>query len=294
MTKPCRPPDPNPRQPRFRTPAGATDCHFHIFGPADLYSYYPERSYTPPDATPAAFRHLAGMLGIERAVIVQASVYGFDNRRLLDALPELGLPARAVVVVPPTTADAELDRLHAAGARGVRVIATQPGGLALDGLQDFGARLAERGWHMQFMLSPHQLMELEEQLARLPCPYVIDHFAGIQAALGTGQPAFQALLRLMRGERAWAKLSASYHCSSMSPPYPDLAAFAEALITLAPGRLVWGSDWPHVHFGGEMPNTTVLLDRLVEWLPDAALRKQILTDNPSLLYGFPAVPDCAG
>lgn len=286
MTTPCRPPDPSPRPPKFRAPPGATDCHFHIFGPQETFPYVPERMYTPPDASPAAFRHLADTLGIARAVLVQASVYGLDNSRVLAALPELGRPARAVVVVPPDVAEAELDRLHAAGARGARMIATHPGGPGLDGLETLAGRLAERGWHIQFMLSPAQLLALENRLAALACPVVIDHFAGIPAAGGTAQPAFQALLRLMDSGRSWAKLSAAYHCSAAPPPYADLAPFAAELVARAPDRLVWGTDWPHVHFEGEMPNTTVLFDRLADWLPGEELRRRVLVDNPTRLYGF--------
>jgi predicted TIM-barrel fold metal-dependent hydrolase len=286
MTAPCRPPDPAPRPPRFQAPAGATDCHLHIFGPPARYPYVPERKYTPPDATPAAYRHLADTLGITRVVVVQASVYGFDNTRLLDALPEIGLAARAVVVVPAAVTDAELDRMHEAGVRGVRIIATHGGGPLLDDLETLAARIAARGWHVQFMLSPEQLLALEPRLAALPCPFVIDHFAGIPAASGITQPAFQALLRLMRTAHGWAKLSAAYHGSSEPPPYADLAPFAAALIATAPDRLVWGSDWPHVYFDGEMPNTTMLFDRLADWMPDPALRNRVLSDNPARLYGF--------
>ena len=30
----------------------------------------------------------------------------------------------------------------------------------------------------------------------------------------------------------------------------------------------------------------LLLNQLVKWVPDAALRKKILVDNPARLYGF--------
>lgn len=33
----CQAADPTPRAPRFAVPAGATDCHFHVFGPADRF-----------------------------------------------------------------------------------------------------------------------------------------------------------------------------------------------------------------------------------------------------------------
>ena len=35
-----------------------------------------------------------------------------------------------------------------------------------------------------------------------------------------------------------------------------------------------------------MPNTTDLLDLLLTWVPDPAIRKRILVDNPTALYGF--------
>src|SRR5215207_323939 len=84
MTKPCPPPDPFPRKPRVALPRGATDCHFHVYGPAERYPMLANRDHTTPDASPRSARHLFETLGFERAVIVQPSVYGTDNRRQLD------------------------------------------------------------------------------------------------------------------------------------------------------------------------------------------------------------------
>ncbi len=103
---------------------------------------------------------------------------------------------------------------------------------------------------------------------------------------GIEQPAFQALLRLIRGGRCWVKLSGGYRLSSEAPPYGDLIPFARALVKARPDRLVWGSDWPHAFFTGKMPNTTDLLDLLLDWVPDQAMRTRILVDNPATLYGF--------
>jgi predicted TIM-barrel fold metal-dependent hydrolase len=36
-----------------------------------------------------------------------------------------------------------------------------------------------------------------------------------------------------------------------------------------------------------MPNDADLLDLLLEWVPDGAMRKRILVDNACALYGFP-------
>ena len=68
-------------------------------------------------------------------------MYGTDNRRQLDAAAQMDIPTRTIVVVPLTVSDAELTDLYARGARGVRFITTQPGGLSLDQLDNFAARL---------------------------------------------------------------------------------------------------------------------------------------------------------
>src|SRR5829696_8005779 len=87
MHKPTIPgPDPDTRTPKFKLPALACDAHTHIFGPGDKYPYAPGRPYTPPDAPLEDFRALHKKLGIGRAVIVNASVHGTDNRVALDAI----------------------------------------------------------------------------------------------------------------------------------------------------------------------------------------------------------------
>jgi predicted TIM-barrel fold metal-dependent hydrolase len=110
--------------------------------------------------------------------------------------------------------------------------------------------------------------------------------AFIDPAAGLGQPAFQALLRLVRGANGWAKLTGAYRLSVEAPAYGDLVPFARALVEARPDRLVWGTDWPHVAFKGRMPNTTDLVDLLAEWVPDEAARLRILVDNPATLYDF--------
>lgn len=287
MTELCQGPDPHPRQPRLKAPAGATDAHFHLFGPAAQYLYVPDREYTPPDALPATCRHLFQTLGIQRAVLVQPSVYGADNRCMLEGAPQLGVPARAVVVIPFATSHPELRRLHEAGARAVRFILAHAGGLPLTDLEPFAARLKDMGWHVQLLLKAPDLVALEPRLATLPSDFVIDHMAFIRPSEGgPEQPAFQALLRLLRTGRCWVKLSGVYRLSTQFPRYPDLLPFARALVEARPDRILWGSDWPHAVFKGRMPNTTDLYDLLLEWVPNEKTRTQILVDNPGKLFGF--------
>lgn len=81
----CPPPDPKPRPPKITPHSGATDCHAHVFE-AGKYVYQNERSYTPPDSTIRQLRTMHKTLGIERLVVVAASVHGTNNNPVLDAI----------------------------------------------------------------------------------------------------------------------------------------------------------------------------------------------------------------
>lgn len=282
----CQKPDPNPRRPRFTPPPGTTDTHFHIFGPQDRYPLVPNRRFTPPEASIDDYVTMHRTLGLSRAVLVQPSGYGTDNRCQLDAARMMDFPTRIIVVVAPDVTDRELDTLYQAGARGVRFNPSQPSSLPLTELERYAERLDAKGWHIQLMLTPAQLVELAPRLKTLRCDFVLDHMSDIPAAGGTAQPAFQALLQLLDGARCWIKLSAGYHGSQQEPPYRDLFPMVHALVDARPDRLLWGSDWPHVNIAGRMPNSAEFLDLLLDWVPDTAARDRILVDNPARLYGF--------
>ena len=284
MTDLCQGPNPDVRKPCFDLPAGATDTHVHLFGPS--YPYADGREYTPPDASAGAARAVFDRLGIERVVVIQPSVYGTDNRCQLEQGARIGLPLRAIVVLPRDASDGELERLDALGVRGVRFTLAHAGALDPADIEFYAARMSELGWHLQFMVRPAQIVALEERLARLPCPVVIDHMTMPKPAEGVQQPAFQALLRLLGAGHCWVKITGAYRLSDAQPHFRDLAPFARALIAARPDRVVWGSDWPHVAFKGRMPNTTDLIDLLADWVPEAADRKRVLVDNPAALYGF--------
>jgi predicted TIM-barrel fold metal-dependent hydrolase len=284
MTEPCQGPNPDVRRPRIDVPAGATDTHFHLFGPD--YPYADGREYTPPDAPAREARRVFDTLGIQRFVVIQPSVYGTDNRCQLEQGAEIGLPMRAIVVVPRDVSDGELERMDTLGVRGVRFTLAHAGALDQRDIEFYAARMSELGWHLQFMVKPGQLVQLEPRLARLPCPIVIDHMTMPKPAEGVEQPAFKALLRLIKTGHCWVKLTGAYRLSDDQPRYPDLAPFARALVAARADRVVWGSDWPHVAFKGRMPNTTDLMDLLADWVPDAANRERVLVDNPATLYGF--------
>jgi predicted TIM-barrel fold metal-dependent hydrolase len=282
----CEAPNPEPGVPKLSAPPNACDCHAHIFGPAEQYPFVPGRSYTPPQASVQAYQRTLSALGLERAVIVQPSVYGTDNRCTYDAVAGSGGRWRGIAVVDSSTNMQALRRLHDAGFRGVRFNLLFKGGLALEILEQVSRLIAPLGWHVQLLLDGRDLAELAPRLRGLPVPLVIDHMGHMPAQLGLAHPGFTALLALVREGKSWVKLSGPYRISAKPYPYEDVASIAKALVEAAPGHMVWGSDWPHPSFQGAMPVDATLLDLLASWVPEPLTRQRILTTNPAELYDF--------
>jgi predicted TIM-barrel fold metal-dependent hydrolase len=275
------------RPPQTRFPAGATDCHAHVFGPQADYPYLAQAAYIPPDALTADYVAMLRNNGCDRGVLVQPSVYGTDNRCMVDAL-RVGLhQLRGIAVVAADVSDRELEDLHAAGVRGVRInLASETEGLTLaDGVR-LAPRLKALGWHLQFYLDLPKMPEAEEKLSQLKIDIVIDHFARCPAAAGVTAAPFRSLLRLVSREHCWAKIMGPYFVSQDAPGYPQVTPLARALVAAAPDRIVWGTDWPHPGARALMPEDDVLADLLAEWVPDQAQRGKVLVDNPARLYGF--------
>jgi predicted TIM-barrel fold metal-dependent hydrolase len=114
-------------------------------------------------------------------------------------------------------------------------------------------RIAPMGWHLQLLTTPARLVEVAPRLPGLPVPVVIDHMASVRVVDGgTEHPAFRTMLELVRNGRTWVKISGAYRASAQDRDWADVDPMAQALLAAAPDRMVWGSDWPHVHFSKRM------------------------------------------
>lgn len=286
MTVTCLAPLPEPRAPTKPLPAGATDCHAHVILPQSAHPFVANRSYTPPPATLADYKALHVRLGIERAVIVQPSVYGTDNRVTLDAIAGYGPNCRGIAVVGADCPTADLSVMKAGGIRGARINMLFAGGIGLDDLEPLARRIAPLGWHFQLLIDGPTLADLELRLAKLPVPVVIDHMGHVQTRDGLNQPGFQALRRLVAGGNTWVKLSGNYRMSADRPRFEDVIPFARALIADGPDHMVWGTDWPHPAMKDFMPDDGDLVDALDAYVGNETQRKRMLVDNPAKLYGF--------
>ncbi|MGE0331071.1 MAG: amidohydrolase family protein [Ramlibacter sp.] len=265
-------------------PPLACDCHVHVYDAA--YPLAPTATFVPPDAPVQRLMAMHNALGIERAVIVQPTGYGFDNRCTMAAVAALGQRGRAVVVVNADTTDAALQTLHDGGTRGVRFMMLAGGVLPWDALEPVAARIRALGWHINLQMNGCDLPQVQDRLARLPVPLVIDHLGKFLPPPAVDSAAFRSLCTLLDGGHAWVKLSAPYESSQTgAPAYADVGALAAVLAREYPDRCLWASNWPHPN-RDPLPRDADLLGLLNAWAGDAATVRRILVDNPQTLYGF--------
>jgi hypothetical protein len=148
---------PEPRTPvNFKVPAGACDCHTHIFDPGE-FPYAASRPYTPETASIADVRALHRALHIDRVVISQPTVYGTDHTCTLNAIKQLGRSARGVAAFAPDTSTHELDRLHRGGMRGLVVH-------KMSDFKDAAAQIGDRPWNIETYVRLPQMEAFRDQV----------------------------------------------------------------------------------------------------------------------------------
>ena len=227
-------------------------------------------------------------MGLARSVIVAPSNYGHDNACLLNALTALGKDStRGVALLPPDVDDAELDRLHRAGVRGMRIYLGRAPAHSTADLHAWASRATSLGWHLQLVGARafEPFVQWEPVLFRLACPLVIDHLGHAPQPDGQHSRTAGVLRRLLDRGKTYVKLSGAYLSSQEGfPAYSDVDDIARALVRHAPERMLWGSDWPHVGAGSRLPDGSALLNRLATWAESETIRQLILVDNPQRLY----------
>jgi predicted TIM-barrel fold metal-dependent hydrolase len=279
-------PDKKPNPVKTQFPEGSCDCHAHLFGPQKTYPYDPHRRYTPADCSFEDYSTMLTKIGISRAVLVQPSVYMTDNRLILDTLATSKFYLRAVVVTNDDISDRELENMHQLGVRGIRLNLRHSAGVSGDIAPQLAQKIKKFGWHLQFRINPEEFLSVGPMIESLPVDTVIDHMGQIPTEESIDSPSFKALINLLKSGRCWIKMSAPYRMGKKEFPYDDVYPFANELVNANPDRIVWASDWPHTTLNKAMPNDGDLANLFLDWVTDENIRKKILVDNPSKLYGF--------
>jgi len=256
------------------TGAERWDCHVHVFGPKARFPYAAKRRYTPRDALPEDLSALMQRLGVQRCVIVQASVYADDHRCMLAALESMGGAAVGVAALVGELDRSVLGKERIAGLRlNLRGVDIEEAKRRIAA----GAKAAaDNGWHLELHLHGAWLPALG--LEKLPVDFVLDHMGRPEAHEST-----ESIEKLLDTGRCWVKLSGADRVGAHA------SRVARRLLAVRPDRLVWGSDWPHVPLEGgpDAPrevDTPALLAALREWTGGGEALERVLAVNPTALY----------
>ena len=285
-----------------QVPKGAWDSHIHVIDPKN-FPLDRNARYSPSSFSVEQALAFEASIGFQKVVLVQPSIYGNDNRCLLEALRVLGpRRARGVITFDPETVDVEqLRDWHRLGVRGVRLNLQSIGKAMSDiefveKLQQYADIVRPFGWVLQ-MYIPMSMMPLLECIApMLNITLCLDHFASpdlrILGSKGPRRPqspyeieGFTSLLRLLSTGRTFIKMSAAYR---LAADYQDSCVLNSLAIELlrAAGhsRLVWASDWPHTRFEGH--DVFPFLQTCVRWCGnDEVLKQRLFKENAEDLWG---------
>ncbi len=279
--------------PGFVVPENACDCHCHVFGPYAEYPLAAEHTYQPPEATAQSYLSVLDTLGFQRAVLVQASVHGLDNRAMLHALDIGGDRLRGVAVVDAKTTAQQLQQLYDRGVRGLRFSRLLDASGAprykntvdISDIEPLLPAMKSIGMHVQLWIEIEQLPSLAPLIRFAGIPFVIDHLGRFDPEQGVGSRSFRIMCDLLKEGCLWVKAT-PYRSSRRYPDYEDMRPYHEKLLHTNPDRLIWGSDWPHINMVSDIPDAGHLVDLLGHWTADQALLEKILVSNPAALYGF--------
>ena len=273
-------------------PNGSWDCQIHVYGDPVRYPARHENPlYSTPSDSIVDAQRMHASIGVDRAVIVQATIYKTDNTLLKDTLNAQAPDRyRGVAIIDDGVSDAELASLHAAGVRAARFNFAKQMDLA-PSLPEFErslARIAEFGWFAKVFTFGDQLLEMDEVFRNVRIPLMLDHMGRLDFRLGIDQPACKLIVERLKNDGWWIMLSNGDRCSGSGKPWDNAIPFARAFYEAAPDRCIWATDWPHVHYGGPVPPDSDLADLVRRYFPDPADLRRVLDENPSRLLGVAA------
>lgn len=222
------------------------DTHTHAFGPPERYPLAPVRGYDPPPVVARDALDQALAAGLDGVVWMHASIYGFDNRSTLEALAQFPAQSRAVIMPPASVDPAELDALHAAGVRGLRLNILSPGGNTLDSVLPFADEMQRLGWHVAAHIDASDEAMLDTVCNAFAVPVLIEHFGMLGKARAVQPQSWGPMLRWMRAGRLWNKIAAPYHSAIDGPAYASLLPLTRAMAEAGADQLVFASNWPHI------------------------------------------------
>jgi 2-pyrone-4,6-dicarboxylate lactonase len=276
----------SPSKPTFKLPANSCDAHCHIFGPASEFPYAESRSFTPIDAGKEKLFALHDFLGIQRCVIVQTALHGFDNAVLVDAMQARQGSYLGVALAPASTTSQKIAEMDQQGFRAIRFnfMAHLKNSDSMDDILALTKRMEPFGWHLQVHFSSDLVHSLTPLLKQSAVPVMIDHIGRVDASLGSDHVDFQGLLNLLDDPRFHIKVSGIDRISKVYP-YNNGVVLAKILVDQFTEKCVWGSDWPHPNHD-HIPDDGHLVDLIPRIADSQEKIEKLLVRNPEQFYRF--------
>lgn len=285
--------DRNTRPPVPLPPPGSTDCQMHFYEDTAKYPPKLDIGHELPDGTFADYQRVQKIIGVDRAVLVHASVYDTDYRLYIDTMKSLADRSayRGVVVLKDDVTDRQMQELKDLGVVGIRFhIAARYKNDSKAQLVRTLARAKEIGWHARLHTDPPEMLEYADVLLKVrDMPLIIDHMGRVDFSAGFEQPAFRWIMdRLRHDGNWWMMVSNGMRVSSQEIGFDDAVPYGKAYVEAAPDRCIWSTDWPHVRWRKKrMLNDAETLELLYRYVDnDRALLRKVLVDNPARLHGF--------
>ena len=292
-------------------PEGAWETHMHIFDSGKI-PYSNPRSHTPQAA------HLVdypvNITGCRNIVHVQSSVQGASPSPVLDTLEKQklfpGYKLRGIATIDINTiTDEELDALHTAGVRGVRLHEVSWGVGRQSTTEDIikkakslADRLARLNWVIDILTNVQTWDKMADAVRQMdPRVKIMAEHCGGAMPGDEELPEFKTFLELLREGRLYVKISSLERMYDGKPEGIEAATpIVAAIIKAGPDQIVYGSDWPHTQFGktrkGKTPQQRLepeahrdvdeagTIQKLREWIPDEETWVKFWVTNPEKLF----------
>lgn len=256
------------------------DAHSHIWTPDT--AHYPLAAgfrrfdMKPPSFTAEELIKQMTPVGVDRAVLIQMSFYGFDNSYMLDSIKRYPKHFVGVAIIDqdnPKSGET-MKKLKPQGVRGFRIWPkNQPveRWLENDGLRTMFKVGAEENLPMCCLIDPDALPSLEKACTKFPeTPVVIDHICRIGIGNKINPAEVDALCHLAKHKHVTVKISAFYALGKALPPYADLAPLIKRVYeAYGPERLMWATDCPYQVVDHTYKQSIDLIQSHLDFLKDS-------------------------
>lgn len=230
------------------------DAHVHIWvNDPEKYPWNPIGGYIPQNEAPIEMlAQLMDKSGVQGAVLVQPTPYGWDNSYMLDAAGGKEDRFRCVVLVNPLAEHASLDlaTLKQKGAKGVRINLHLIPPAACDNQAFLGLwqTIHDLNLPVCLQLTPLYFYIVEQLAKKYPhTKIILDHLARPDKGSDLTNQNFNDLLGLAIHPNIYVKLSGLNYYSTKKAPYKDTWRLLKAINKqYSPQRCLWGSDFPFV------------------------------------------------